>query len=190
MALVRMVVRRYNLKLSWTCSHCLVFVAEAKKAALRRVELSLDEADDLVSPGYRGLCTRTKRYEQLSQMQIEIQGIPTAIRGTYSPRLKRAQADLARYKKLSREAHAATRNSTSGGGWLRGLGGRGKADPADDAERGERDRLLVGTEMLDDGTRRVSSPIAFLEDACSAFDAHPNLRLQPLFSISHCFESG
>ncbi|KAF7981754.1 hypothetical protein HWV62_31809 [Athelia sp. TMB] len=73
--------------------------AEAKKAALRRVEISLDEADDL-----------------LSQMQIEIQGIPTSIRGTYSSRLKRAQTDLARYKKLSREAHAATRNSTSGGG--------------------------------------------------------------------------
>ncbi|KAF7965464.1 hypothetical protein HWV62_43315 [Athelia sp. TMB] len=111
--------------------------AEAKKAALRRVEISLDEADDLVSPVYCGLCTRTKRYEQLSQMQIEIQGIPTSIRGTYSSRLKRAQTDLARYKKLSREAHAATRNSTSGGGWLRGLGGRGKADPADDAERGD-----------------------------------------------------
>jgi len=114
--------------------------AEAKKAALRRVELSLDEADDL-----------------LSQMQIEIQGIPTSIRMTYTPRLKRVQAELAKYKKLSREAHASSRNSTTGGGWLRGLGGRGKADPSDSAERGERDRLLVGTEMLDDGTRRLQT---------------------------------
>lgn len=89
-------------------------------------------------------------------MQIEIQGIPNSIRATYTPRLKRAQADLARYKKLSREAHTVSRNSgAGGGGWLRGLGGRGKADAADDAERGERDRLLVGTEMLDDGTRWV-----------------------------------
>lgn len=86
-------------------------------------------------------------------MQIEIQGIPNSIRATYTPRLKRAQAELARYKKLSREAHAASRNIAGGGGWLRGLGGRGKADSADDLERGERDRLLAGTEMLDDGTR-------------------------------------
>ncbi|KAI9437324.1 vesicle transport v-snare protein vti1 [Lactarius indigo] len=62
---------------------------EQKKAALRRVEMELDEADEMVS-----------------QMEIEIQGIPQSIRPQYQSRIRASKADLARYKKLSREMHA------------------------------------------------------------------------------------
>lgn len=108
---------------------------EKKKAALRRVEMELDEADEMVS-----------------QMEIEIQGIPQSLKGQFQARIKSAKADLTRYKKLSKDMHAQLTRadllaSTRGGA----------GTPTSDEPYGtsDRSRLLAGTNILEDGTRRL-----------------------------------
>ncbi|PFH45696.1 hypothetical protein AMATHDRAFT_51524 [Amanita thiersii Skay4041] len=113
---------------------------EQRKAALRRVEIELDEADDIVS-----------------QLEIEVQGIPKSVRGQYTPRLKQAKAELLKYKKMSKDVHAQLARSDllGPGAGSRGLrGGPTTDDPYD--ERNERARLLAGTEVLSDGSRRLA----------------------------------
>jgi hypothetical protein len=51
-------------------------------------------------------------------MEIEIQGIPQSLRTAYQGRVKTAKADLARYKKLSKDTHSQLSRSEL-------LGGRG-----------------------------------------------------------------
>ncbi|KAH9851165.1 t-SNARE [Lenzites betulinus] len=108
---------------------------EARKAALRRVEMELDEADEMVS-----------------QMEIEIQGIPQSLRPAYQTRIKASKADLQRYKKLSKEQHAQLSRSE-----LLARPG-GAADATSDEPYGassDRTRLLAGTSLLEDGSRRL-----------------------------------
>jgi len=108
---------------------------EQKKAALRRVEMELDEADEMIS-----------------QMEIEIQGIPQSIRPTYQSRIRASKADLARYKKLSREMHAQASRAD-----LFTSSRTGSAPTSDDpyGSSTDRARLLTGTAVLEDGTRRL-----------------------------------
>jgi vesicle transport through interaction with t-SNAREs 1 len=83
-------------------------------------------------------------------MQIEIQGIPQSLKSQYAPRLKRAQTELARWKKLSRETHTKVQRGelfARGGGF----GGATSDEPYSGA--GDRTRLLVGHEVLEDGVR-------------------------------------
>jgi hypothetical protein len=90
---------------------------------------------------------------QISQMQLEIQGIPKSLKSKYTPRLKSSQAELARWKKLSREAHGKMQrgelSARSGGGF----GGVTSDEPYRTAD--DRTRLLVGHEVMEDGTRWV-----------------------------------
>jgi len=110
---------------------------EARKATLRKVEMSLDEADEMIA-----------------QMQIEIQGIPKSLISQYTPRLKSAQAELGRWKKLSREAHGKVQRGELLARGSGGFGGRGTSDdPYGNTD--DRTRLLVGHEVLEDGTRRL-----------------------------------
>jgi len=131
---------------------------EQQKAVLRRVEMELDEADEMVS-----------------QMEIEIQGIPHAIRSQYHTRLRTAKSDLSRYKKLlkDRNSHIARADLLSSS---RPLGA-----PSDDpyAPSSDRTRLLAGTSMLEDGSRRLqeSHRIA-LETETQGNDILLNLRTQ------------
>ncbi|KAH9939085.1 vesicle transport v-snare protein vti1 [Epithele typhae] len=108
---------------------------EQRKAALRRVEMELDEADEMVS-----------------QMEIEIQGIPQSLRPSYQTRIKASKADLQRYKKLSKEAHTQLSRSEL-------LTRPGMASPSSDEPYGgsasDRTRLLQGTTLLEDGSRRL-----------------------------------
>jgi len=110
--------------------------AEAKKAALRKVEMSLDEADEMIS-----------------QMQIEIQGIPKSMKSTYSARLKNAQSELSRYKKLSKDAHTQASRASLFSFSAAGIGGR--MSTSDEPYADDRTRLLAGTDVLDDGMRRL-----------------------------------
>lgn len=55
---------------------------EQRKAALRRVEMELDEADEMVS-----------------QMEVEIQSMPQSLRSTYNIRVRGMKTELARWKK-------------------------------------------------------------------------------------------
>ncbi|KAI0033865.1 vesicle transport v-SNARE protein N-terminus-domain-containing protein [Vararia minispora EC-137] len=131
--------------------------AEQKKAALRRVEMELDEADEMVS-----------------QMEIEIQGIPQSIRAQYQSRIKSAKAELARHKKASKDAHGALARAD--------LLGRRATSPYSSENGGENDdraRLLAGTGLLEDGSRRLAeSQRIALETEEQGADILRNLRGQ------------
>lgn len=133
---------------------------EQRKTALRRVEMELDEADEMVS-----------------QMEIEVQGMPQSIKPQYQARIKSAKAELTRHKKLSKDLHAQLTRSDL----LGGVGGRpiGPSSADDPYGSGDRTRLLAGTSLLEDGTRRLqdSQRIA-LETEEQGSDILSNLRRQ------------
>ncbi|KAI0659443.1 vesicle transport v-snare protein vti1 [Cubamyces menziesii] len=106
---------------------------EQRKAALRRVEMELDEADEMIS-----------------QMEIEIQGIPQSLRPSYQSRIKASKADLQRYKKLSKEQHTQLSRSEL-------LSRPGVSATSDEpyGATSDRTRLLAGTSLLEDGSRRL-----------------------------------
>jgi hypothetical protein len=106
---------------------------EQRKAALRRIEMELDEADEMVS-----------------QMEIEVQGIPQALRPAYAARIKGAKAELARSKKAAKDTHAAAGRSE-----LLGGGAHAHSDDPYGVDTDDRTRLLAGTATLEDGSRRL-----------------------------------
>jgi vesicle transport through interaction with t-SNAREs protein 1 len=77
--------------------------------------MELDEADEMVS-----------------QMEIEIQGIPQALRPGYTNRIKTAKADLARAKKSAKDVH-----TQAGRAELLGTRGSGRLLPDFGAEEGK-----------------------------------------------------
>ncbi|KZT00907.1 vesicle transport v-snare protein vti1 [Laetiporus sulphureus 93-53] len=134
---------------------------EQRKAALRRAEMELDEADEMVS-----------------QMEIEIQGIPQSIKPSYQARIKSSKAELQRYKKLAKDLHAqASRADLLGGGARDGMGAPLSDDPY--GATSDRTRLLAGTTLLEDGSRRLqeSHRIA-LETEEQGTDILRSLRVQ------------
>jgi len=106
---------------------------EQRKAALRRVEMELDEADEMIS-----------------QMEVEIQSMPQSVRGTYNTRVRTLKTELARWKKSAKDLHQQSsrselfNHSTSGGD-----------DPYADDAANQRTRLLAGTQSLNDSSRRL-----------------------------------
>ncbi|KAG6378842.1 hypothetical protein JVT61DRAFT_13122 [Boletus reticuloceps] len=89
---------------------------------------------------------------QISQMEIEIQGIPQSLRHQYQTRLRNAKADLTRFKKTSKDLHTQFSRADL-------LASPGRAGtPTSDEPYGatsDRTRLLAGTATLEDGTRRL-----------------------------------
>ncbi|KAJ7591187.1 vesicle transport v-snare protein vti1 [Mycena floridula] len=132
---------------------------DQRKTALRRVDMELDEADEMVS-----------------QMEIEIQGIPQSIRPQYQARLKSAKADLQKYKKASKDLHAQLARST-----LLSTSSQGGFATSDEpyGASSDRTRLLAGTSLLEDGTKRLqeSQRIA-LDTESQGADILSNLRTQ------------
>ncbi|KAI0090906.1 vesicle transport v-snare protein vti1 [Irpex rosettiformis] len=112
---------------------------EQRKAALRRVEMELDEADEMVS-----------------QMEIEIQGIPQSLRPSYTTRIKSAKSDLTRYKKLSKDTLASLNRSDLLARSHSPNGGGGGINSDEPYGSGDRTRLLAGTALLEDGSRRLN----------------------------------
>ncbi|MCO5565908.1 hypothetical protein L7F22_019583 [Adiantum nelumboides] len=117
---------------------------EAKKSTLRRVEMELEEADEIIS-----------------QMEIEINSFPASLKSQYNLKLRGFKTDLEKQKEQLRKQ---LQQSSRGGG--------GRFDPAlneggngfnDDLESGrssydpqsQRQKLLQGTATLDDGSRRL-----------------------------------
>ncbi|KAJ3883209.1 vesicle transport v-snare protein vti1 [Lentinula edodes] len=132
---------------------------EQRKASLRRVEMELDEADEMVS-----------------QMDIEIQGIPQSIRPQYQNRLKSAKADLSRFKKTFKDLSAQlARSSLLASSTPRP--GYSSDDPYGSSS--DRSRLLAGTALLEDGTKRLQdSQRLALETEDLGADILSNLRVQ------------
>ena len=106
-------------------------------------------------------------------MGIELQGMPQSIKLQYQIRHKTAKTELASLNKVSKELHTnLTRSDLLGG-----VGGRSSAD--DPYGTSDRTRLLAGTALLEDGTRRLqeSQRIA-LETEEQGADILTNLRRQ------------
>jgi vesicle transport through interaction with t-SNAREs protein 1 len=107
-------------------------------------------------------------------MDIEIQGIPKSLKSQYQSRLKSAQATLNRFKKLSKEMHANISRTDL-------LSSSHQFASSDDpyVDSNDRTRLLAGTEVLEDGSRRLldSQRIA-LETEAQGADILRNLRGQ------------
>jgi len=133
---------------------------EQRKAGLRRAEMELDEADEMVS-----------------QMEIEIQGIPQSMKPQYQTRLRSAKADLSRYKKLSKDLHGQIARSDL----LSSRGGAAGMSTSDEpyGTTSDRTRLLSGTALLEDGSMRLqeSQRIA-LETEDQGAEILMNLRQQ------------
>ncbi|KIK06802.1 hypothetical protein K443DRAFT_252040 [Laccaria amethystina LaAM-08-1] len=133
---------------------------EQRSATLRQVEMELDEADEMVS-----------------QMDIEIQGIPQSVRAQYHTRLRAAKADFSRYKTLAADVRAQLARSD-----LLSIASQPGNYPASDDPYGpssDRTRLLAGTSILEDGTKRLqqSQRIA-LETEDQGAEILSNLRQQ------------
>ncbi|KAJ8086488.1 t-SNARE VTI1 [Marasmius tenuissimus] len=132
---------------------------EQSKAALRRVEMELDEADEMVS-----------------QMDIEIQGIPQSLRPKYQARLREAKQELSRYKAQSKEVNAKLARSS-----LLSSSSRPGYTSSDEpyGPTSDRTRLLAGTAMLEDGSKRLQeSQRVALETEEQGADILMNLRMQ------------
>ena len=143
--------------------------------------MELDEADEMVKlicRLYILILTIHGSFAKVSQMEIEIQGVPQSARAQYHNRLRSAKADLSKYKKLLAEsrsqlARSALLSSTK----LSENGAYGSSD--DPYGSSDRTRLLNGTMLLEDGTRRLqqSQQIA-LETENQGADILSNLRVQ------------
>jgi len=135
---------------------------EQRKAAMRRVEKELDEAEEMVS-----------------QMELEIQGMPLSIRPMYAGRVKTSKTELNRWKATAKEVHQAAARDA-----LLVRGGPGAATsnqyPSDDPYgTSDRTRLLVGSQSLEESTRRLeSSQRVALETEDIGTDILRSLRVQ------------
>lgn len=112
-------------------------------------------------------------------MEIEIQGMPQSIKPQYQSRVKAAKAELSRYKKAAKDLHTQTARSEL----LSNVGASPFRDVGDERDgaggTSDRTRLLAGTAVLEDGTRRLqdSQRIA-LETEEQGADILRNLRGQ------------
>lgn len=110
-------------------------------------------------------------------MDIEIQGIPQSVRAQYHTRLRASKADLSRYKKLAADVRGQLARSD-----LLSIASQPGNYPASDDPYGpssDRTRLLAGTSILEDGTKRLqqSQRIA-LETEDQGAEILSNLRQQ------------
>ena len=113
---------------------------------------------------------------QVSQMEIEIQGVPQTVRAQYHLRLRAAKDELSKHKKLladarSKLARADLLSSQNAGPYV------SSDDPY--APSSDRTRLLAGTAILEEGTKRLqqSQRIA-LETENQGAEILTNLRMQ------------
>ncbi|KAF9006489.1 vesicle transport v-snare protein vti1 [Cyathus striatus] len=107
--------------------------AEQRRTTLRRVEMELDEADEMVS-----------------QMEIEIQGIPQSVRAQYTTRLRNAKSELSKHKKLATDVRSQLTRSE-----LLSSSSPQPYASDDPYGQGDRSRLLAGTSILEEGSKRL-----------------------------------
>ncbi|SPO31361.1 related to VTI1 - v-SNARE: involved in Golgi retrograde protein traffic [Ustilago trichophora] len=111
---------------------------EAKKSTLRRAEMELEEAEEVIS-----------------QMDIEVQGFPQSVRSRFAVQIRGFKQEV---QGLNKQLRAGL-SSSSGGGARGGYDAAYADDDADleaaDSATANRQRLLQGTASLEDGTRRL-----------------------------------
>jgi len=134
---------------------------EQKRSTLSRVERELDEADEMVS-----------------QMEIEIQSIPSSIRSQYHTRLRSAKADLQKYKKLLADSRTQLARADLLTSKANPNGGFSSSDDPYAAST-DRTRLLAGATILEQGTKRLQqSQQLALETESQGAEILVNLRSQ------------
>jgi len=108
-------------------------------------------------------------------MELEMQGIAQNIRPSYSTRLVSAKAELSRFKKALAEARSQLARAD-----LIGAAGRPASTyPSSDDPYSDRARLLVGTSVLEQGTKRLQeSQRLAIETEMQGADILNNLRSQ------------
>ncbi|KAL9940849.1 hypothetical protein V8E36_000337 [Tilletia maclaganii] len=108
--------------------------AEAKRALLRRAEIEVEEADEI-----------------LGQMDLEVQVFPASIKNRYSAEMRGFRAELDKHKGEIRKQFASVTNQAyaADDGDLESGGGGASTAAA------QRERLLRGTATLEDGSRRL-----------------------------------
>ncbi|RPA75863.1 V-snare-domain-containing protein [Ascobolus immersus RN42] len=117
---------------------------EERKALLRNIERSVDEANEI-----------------LSQMKLELQNIPSNVRSRITPRFRNHQTSLDRTKSLLKKLQSAFDGP---------YGGRVGSPGLNDSVYTQRDQLLGGTERLErsSGRLRDSHRIAMETEAIGA----------------------
>ncbi|KAF9516525.1 hypothetical protein BS47DRAFT_1327274 [Hydnum rufescens UP504] len=132
---------------------------EQRKATLRRVDMEVEEADEIVS-----------------QMEVEIQGMPQSVKAQYQGRVRTGKVELSRLRAQAKELHlSASRAELLGSASF--AASSGSLD--DDFGSSQRTRLLQGTQTLADSTKRLqdSHRIA-LETEDVGADILRNLHIQ------------
>lgn len=112
---------------------------EIRKATLRRVEMEVEEAEEI-----------------LSQMEIEINSFPNSIKSSYSVKLRGYKAELDRLSASLRKSMQQTSSSNrlaidSSNGFNEDL----ESGRSSYYAQAQRQRLLQGTATLEDGSRRL-----------------------------------
>ncbi|SOV05809.1 related to VTI1 - v-SNARE: involved in Golgi retrograde protein traffic [Ustilago sp. UG-2017a] len=109
---------------------------EAKKSTLRRAEMEVEEAEEVIS-----------------QMDIEVQGFPQSVRSRYSVQIRGFKQEVQALTKQVRAELSASSGGARGGHDAAYADEDGDVEA--DAATANRQRLLQGTASLEDGTRRL-----------------------------------
>lgn len=109
---------------------------EAKKSTLRRAEMEVEEAEEVIS-----------------QMDIEVQGFPQSVRSRYSVQIRGFKQEVQALTKQVRAGLSASSGGARGGNDAAYADEDGDVEA--DAATANRQRLLQGTASLEDGTRRL-----------------------------------
>ncbi|CEH13851.1 vesicle transport v-snare protein vti1 [Ceraceosorus bombacis] len=109
---------------------------EARAGALRRADMEADEAEEIVA-----------------QMELEVQGMPQAIKSRYQVEMRGKKAELEGLRKRLRQAAAQSSGRDLPPSAFNGDSGDLESGLAD--TQAQRQRLLQGTATLEDGSRRL-----------------------------------
>lgn len=109
---------------------------EARKSTLRRCEMELDEAEEI-----------------LSQMDVEVQGFPQSVRSKYGVTMRGFRGELQKVAGEVRKASGGAGDYDAANPFSDERGG-GDVEANNDTHA-QRQRLLQGSATLEDGTRRL-----------------------------------
>jgi vesicle transport through interaction with t-SNAREs protein 1 len=144
--------------------------AEARKAVLRRIEMEIEEGDEIVSWRWgdakkiiletvcflETVCSLS-RIPQIAQMELESASAGPSTKAALQTRVRAAKSELGRRREAIKAASARTDRHllglASGGGARSPSPSMRRDDGSLDAE--QRQRLLTGTDKLSDGQRRL-----------------------------------
>ncbi|KAF8314539.1 vesicle transport v-snare protein vti1 [Clavulina sp. PMI_390] len=109
---------------------------EARKATLRRVDMEIEEADEIIS-----------------QMQIEAGTLPSSVRSQCEARVRSSKTELSKLRGQTKELHQTASRAELMGNRTSFAASAASLDDFDN--NSQRTRLLNGTQTLADSSRRL-----------------------------------